>query len=367
MVTVPPSRTTARVYIIDTTFEANVPTEHFMGPPIKGFDSLQLVAYSFLIVHRDHMGNERKIIFDLGSPKDIEADLPPAVAQMIQGSGGNVAVGKYVSDILIEHGVSLESIEAIIWSHAHPDHVGRPSLFPTSTSLIVGPGLKKAYYPGYPVVESSPVLAREFEGRTVCELDLVKFDLELCGLRVMDYFGDGSFYFLSAPGHAVGHLNALVRTTEDTFMYLAADSVHHGSVLRPHPGTPLPSLVMLPGLCCGGEAFDDIHPMSDRSRIPEHYRAAFGEPGDRPSEVPFQTLSETPTGHSLHQNTQEGRRTVSAIQCFDSDPNILVVAAHDSSLRTILDYYPKEANNWREKGWKEKSHWLFLLDLKGAL
>ncbi|KAF4460719.1 metallo-beta-lactamase superfamily [Fusarium albosuccineum] len=119
MATIPPSRTTARVYIIDTTFEANVPTEHFIGPPIKGFDSLQLVAYSFLIVDHDHMGNERKIIFDLGSPKDIEGDLPPAVAQMIQGMGGNVAVGKYVSDILTEDGDSMESIEAIIWRQVH--------------------------------------------------------------------------------------------------------------------------------------------------------------------------------------------------------------------------------------------------------
>lgn len=106
---IPPSRSTARLYIIDTTLDANVPSAHFIGPPIKGFDNLRLIAYSFLIVHYDRAGNERKSIFDLGNPKDIEGDLPPAVAEMIQRSDGHMKIDKYVSDILIEHRV------AIIW------------------------------------------------------------------------------------------------------------------------------------------------------------------------------------------------------------------------------------------------------------
>ncbi|KAF7592336.1 hypothetical protein BBP40_000392 [Aspergillus hancockii] len=77
--------------------------------------------------------------------------------------------------------------------HTHRDHVGRPSLVPESTSLVVGPGLKKPIFPGYPVVRDAPVLAREFEEREVKELGVDQFNLEIGSLKALDYFNDGSF------------------------------------------------------------------------------------------------------------------------------------------------------------------------------
>jgi glyoxylase-like metal-dependent hydrolase (beta-lactamase superfamily II) len=47
-------------------------------------------------------------------------------------------------------------------SHWHFDHVGDPSQFPSSTDLIVGPGFKDAFLPGYPAVSDSPVRESDF-------------------------------------------------------------------------------------------------------------------------------------------------------------------------------------------------------------
>ncbi|KAJ5435851.1 hypothetical protein N7445_006736 [Penicillium cf. griseofulvum] len=364
---IPPSTSTVQVFIIDTTFDARLPAAFFIGPTIPGFEESHGVAYAFLVKHTDLSGKERCIIFDLGCPKDMVNDFPPRIAQTIKDLGGYMRVDKHVSEILEDNGVTLNSIEAIIWSHADLDHIGRPSLFPASTALVVGPGIKESFFPGYPTVQESPVLEREFAGRDVEELALSRFDLEIGGLKALDYFGDGSFYLLSAPGHATGHLNALARTTEDTFVYFAGDTTHHLSELRPHSGSRLPELVHMPGHSCPGAAFHAIHPASDFSRVAEYYRTPLRYPSRTPDEVPFHTVSQKPTGESLSLNLQEARDTIEAVQRLDSDPNVFVVAAHDTSLQGILDFFPSRANDWKEKGLKEKGHWLFLQDFDGAL
>ena len=253
-------------------------------------------------------------------------------------------------------------------SHSDPDHIGRPSLFPSSTALVVGPSIKKAYFPGYPEIEISPVLAREFAGREVRELDFSASSLTVGGLKALDYFGDGSFYLLSAPGHSLGHINALARTTGDSFLYFAGDTYYHSSALRPHAGARLPSQVDVPGLCCSGKAFHTIHPVAGNADALGHYGKAIGNLGDDPKKTPFQTISETPSGGAVASyNLQEARDTILAVQKFDSRPDVLLIAAHDNSLRNIIDVFPQEANDWLAKGWKQRGSWLFLADFAKAL
>lgn len=111
---IPPGNATVGVYIIDTTFDADVPTGPFLAPPPKGFDVWHAVAYSFLITHTDTEGKQRRVLFDLGSPTDLENDFPPAVAQMIKDLGGRMEAKENVSEILVDNGVALESIEGMI-------------------------------------------------------------------------------------------------------------------------------------------------------------------------------------------------------------------------------------------------------------
>lgn len=173
------------------------------------------------------------------------------------------------------------------------------------------------------MVQEAPVPAREFEGREVNELSFSQFNLEFGDLKALDYFDDGSFYLLSAPGHAIGHLNALARTTENTFISFAADTIHHISELRPHIGSHLPQSVQMPDCCCAGAALHKIHPANGFSKGPEYYyHATLGHPHSTPDEVPFHTVSQSPSGEALSVNLQEARDTIRAVQKFDSDPNV---------------------------------------------
>lgn len=115
-----------------------------------------------------------------------------------------IDVGVDVPDQLTEANVDLQSISAIIWSHHHPDHVGDPSRFPSSTSLLVGPGLKsnEAIYPGYPQNPDAVVSESAFKGREVIELDFSASGLSIGGFPAIDYFNDGSLYILASKGHS---------------------------------------------------------------------------------------------------------------------------------------------------------------------
>ena len=45
---------------------------------------------------------------------------------------------------------------------------------------------------------------------------------------------------------------------------------------------------------------------------------------------------------------------------FDAMENVFVIFAHDKSLADVIDHYPRTANGWKSRGWKEKCLWRFL-------
>lgn len=190
---------------------------------------MRLASYSFL-VESDH--RSQKVLFDLAFMKDMYTRMPPSLKAMLAG-GTHLAdpVMKIeelrdVPDTLQAHGQDLVGINSIIWSHAHIDHVGDPSVFPCSTELVVGPGFKSAHMPGYPINPDATVLDSAFRGRCVNEL---RFDenssgvANIGGFRAVDFWGDGSFWILECPGHTGHHLGALCRTTPDSWVFMGAD------------------------------------------------------------------------------------------------------------------------------------------------
>jgi glyoxylase-like metal-dependent hydrolase (beta-lactamase superfamily II) len=48
----------------------------------------------------------------------------------------------------------------------------------------------------------------------------------------MDIFLDGSLYIVDALGHLPGHINLLVRTGIDQYVYLGGDACHDRSIMR---------------------------------------------------------------------------------------------------------------------------------------
>ena len=104
-----PSGSAAKVSIIDTTaIVSTAPTAPFMNPGIAGIETFSAPVFSFLIEHE----SGRKVLFDFGIRKDFD-NLPPVISEMVEPWGAKVE--KNVSEILVENGVALEDIEALIW------------------------------------------------------------------------------------------------------------------------------------------------------------------------------------------------------------------------------------------------------------
>ncbi|KAL6243081.1 hypothetical protein RBB50_010181 [Rhinocladiella similis] len=219
-----------------------------------------------------------------------------------------------VSDILKD---GISQISAIIWSHHHFDHIGDPSTFPSSTALVVGPGFKNEFLPGYPANPESWIKESDYAGREMID----QYD-------AVDYFGDGSFYLLDCPGHTIAHIMGLARTTPDTFVLMAADCCHHGGEFRPSRFRPLPASIDIPSTEFANRAFYELNNPNDSEMV------------------------------------REAMNSQRKLEEFDGSENVLVLTAHDSDAADIIDFYPKTVDDWKSKGWKEQLYWAFLHDFE---
>jgi len=345
----PSSSSTVDVRLIDTTSYGKGSAQIILDPHINGHDFMQFPCFSFLITNSK--GN--KILFDLGIRKDFKTGLPPVVRDRISGDKPlfEVTVERNVYEILDEDnaklGFSSKDIEAVIFSHHHWDHVGDITTFPSTTDLVIGPGFKGQYLPGYPTNPDSPLLDADFEGRNVREIDLDSFKLMIGRCPAYDYFGDGSFYLLSTPGHTVGHICGLARTTPDTFVFMGGDCCHHGGEFRPTEYLPLPKEVS-PGsnkkyfasACPGAYMVEHVHPFKSATR-------------------PFYDVA-----RGFSHDHDEAVRSIGKLQEFDASDDVLMCIAHDMTLVGNVDFYPKTMNDWKAKGHKKQVMWNFCGDFK---
>lgn len=190
---------------------------------------MRLASYSFLV---ESHHRSQKVLFDLAFMKDLFTRMPPSLKAMLGGDADVVdPVMKIenicdVPDTLQAYGYDLSAVNSVIWSHAHIDHVGDPSVFPSTTELVVGPGFKSTCMPGYPINPEATVLDSAFRGRSVKELDFDEDNpnvVNIGGFRAVDFWRDGSFWVLECPGHTGHHLGALCRTTPNSWVFMGAD------------------------------------------------------------------------------------------------------------------------------------------------
>ena len=58
------------------------------------------------------------------------------------------------------------------------------------------------------------------------------------------------------------------------------------------------------------------------------------------------------------------QQSVDRLAEFDADANVFVCVAHDGGLLLVVDWFPHGTlNEWKSKGWKQKSQWGFLNEL----
>ncbi|KAL3460222.1 beta-lactamase-like protein [Aspergillus heterothallicus] len=345
----PPSRSTVTVRIIDTTTRIITPND-FADCPIKGAELLNCPSFAFLIEHP----SGRRLLFDLGLRPDHQ-NLPPVIQQYFRAQDVKLSVEKGVSQLLAENGVDPRTIEAIVWSHWHYDHTGDPSTFPATTALIVGQGFRQTFIPGYPASPGSPILESDYAGRELKELDFANHEnaTRIGRFNAIDYFGDKSFYILDAPGHTLGHLCALARTTNnpDSFILMGADACHHSAEMRPSKWLPFPSQICPHPLQldaarpCPGSVFEHLLRNGD-AHIPIYAQKR-----------PGQMLSDPDVAEETLDKLQEA----------DGRGNIFVVVAHDDHLKGTVNFFPEPANDFLRQGWDVETKWKFLADFRQAL
>ncbi|KAI1375644.1 beta-lactamase-like protein [Hypoxylon crocopeplum] len=345
---IPHPQSAVNVRVIDTTSRIVVPNE-FAANPVKANEFLDCPSYAFLIEHK----SSRRLLFDLGVRKDYDK-LPPAIQYYLEQSNATIEVEKDVHTILQDHGVDPKSIEAIIWSHWHWDHVGDPSKFDPSTALIVGPGVTETFCPGYPENEGSPLLVTDYEGRDLRELHFEEEHAVKVGrFDGLDYFGDGSFYILSAEGHTIGHLCGLAATTTSpaSYVLMGADACHHSAELRPSKLAPFPSEIR-------------PHPLQKKSPAPcsgamfEHLLRG----GDKT--IPF--YGQRKPG-MMFCDPDMAENTIEKLQEADAADNIFIIIAHDAHIKGAIPFFPKSVNEFMTHGWQKQVRWTFLSDFKAAL
>jgi glyoxylase-like metal-dependent hydrolase (beta-lactamase superfamily II) len=344
---VPASSTTVKVSLINAVNFGPAQIHRFMAPPVPGLEQFRTSpSFSFLVEHP----SGRKLVFDLGIRKDHQ-NYSKKIAEYLPTTNYDIQVSKNVVEILQEQGVKPNEIEAVIWSHWHWDHIGDPSSFPHSVDLVVGSGFKEAMLPGYPANPDSPIRESDYANRNLRE---ITFDthLKIGKFPAYDYFGDGSFYLLDSPGHAIGHLCGFARTTTgtgaDTFVLMGGDICHYAGVFRPSQRLPVPDSIT-PHPCnilhsdipfCPGSAFDDLQKSRGRA--------------------PTDTLYDITFGHDIPLATD----TMGWLQELDCDDNIFVIIAHDSTVRDGVEHFPKTLNDWKERGRAASLKWAFFRDLE---
>ena len=195
---------------------------------------MNVPVYAF---HITHQASGTQLLFDLGCRKDWW-NLVPQTVDLLEGSWPGIKVDKDVKEILEDGGVrfaekGMDGVSKVILSHSHFDHVGDLSALPKEVEVVVGPAFKKAMMPGYPTNAESTFHEAELAGRDVFEVSFGP-STKIGKFESYDLLGDGSIQILNSPGHAVGHICALVRTTDDSYLLLGGDTCHFVGMFLPN-------------------------------------------------------------------------------------------------------------------------------------
>jgi glyoxylase-like metal-dependent hydrolase (beta-lactamase superfamily II) len=128
---------------------------------------------------------------------------------------------KDVLDRLVEGGFDLSTIETLVLSHHHFDHIGDIDALPPQVSVVCGPGTLEEMRPGYPDDQEATWWSRWFKDRKFLEMpstnaskgwdgpiaDCVNpqevernWEKLGCHDHAVDWFGDGSLWLVDTPG-----------------------------------------------------------------------------------------------------------------------------------------------------------------------
>ncbi|KAH7378873.1 metallo-beta-lactamase superfamily protein [Cadophora sp. MPI-SDFR-AT-0126] len=210
----PSSNPHADAYVEITPFETGNMSTSCSTLVEDARGSSTATSWRFLLRHRKTGTN---FWFDMGISSDLSV-YPPAVQRVhahFQPSPSSTSIEQDTRSLNIDP----ESIKHVIISHGHWDHLHPlPPAF-TKSNMIVGAGSSAHCSPGFPKAPDS-----KFDGR-IWDPELRSFPVEELPPpasspawkplgpfpHAYDFFDDGSFYLIDAPGHMQGNLAALAR------------------------------------------------------------------------------------------------------------------------------------------------------------
>lgn len=348
----PLSTATVRLRAIDAKMSLCASSTAFIQPALPGFETMNMTSITFLI---EHPTLNKKLLFDCGARSDIE-NFSPRIKERLNLNVKGLKIDADVHDVVQAAGVDLNELDATIWSHWHWDHHGAPEKYPSRCEIVVGPGFKENFMPGYPADPNGIFLESNFATRNVREIQF-QDTFKIGSFRAHDYFGDGSFYLLDTPGHATGHMCGLARTTPTTFVFLGADICHFGGSFRPSSSIPLPDPVPNSHLDthfptpCPCSIFTISHPSGPSS----------------PSSTTTKFFEITSHSSTVYLDRNQAATSIQELQRFDEHPDVLVCIAHDTTLVKVLPFLndepERDLNRWKEEELKEKAHWGWLNEL----
>lgn len=167
-------------------------------------------------------GAGRRVLFDTGyAPGRWRTGWRGAVYRRLLPP--RVSDGDDIAVQLAQDGVDPASVTHVVLSHLHPDHVGGVRHFPQATFVLTDGLVRTLSHPRLRTGVLPGLLPDWFASARRRVLDPPAFgDVAVRGarLRGVDLFADGSYVVVELPGHADGHVGALV----DGEVLLAGDA-----------------------------------------------------------------------------------------------------------------------------------------------
>jgi len=164
----------------------------------------------------------------------VDTGLAPAAAHNVRtayGLRGAIAYdirmedGAAVTDRLVGRGIDPLSIDLVVMTHMHFDHVGAVAQLPRSTFVVDGREWEAAIGGHFTKGYRRALFDQGYEWRTL-DFGASRVDSFASFGRAIDLFGDGSVRLLSTPGHTKGHMSVLLRLRSGRELLLAGDAAY---------------------------------------------------------------------------------------------------------------------------------------------
>ncbi|KAF8140832.1 hypothetical protein K438DRAFT_1995661 [Mycena galopus ATCC 62051] len=302
-------------------------------------------------------------MFNLGIRKDPQ-NTPPSISFPFESRFAQVEPYQDITVLLQNGGINLTSIDVVIWSHAHFDHVGDMSLFPNTTEIIIGPATNASIYPADP---DASLQASDFAGHVVTKFNFANVTLVFSGMKVVDNFGDGSLYLLDTPGVNI----MMLLKIRILIKYLALawpydwPRPRHTHLLRgpgqrylPPRWTSSPASRLPKGLPLPAHLLEESKSAVSTDYFWSH-DSTLGSFDLTSRVAQLLSLPDLPNVSFCADPVTAGV-TLEKAATFDADPDFFIVTAHDISLRSSIPYFPAYINSWHASGLKDASVWNFI-------